>query len=58
MLIDSVSINISLMGTCWADLIVDALRQRLLAHGDARAPLCMHERWAAAARSSIVPRSG
>jgi len=42
MLIDSVSINISLMGTCWADLIVDALRQRLLAHGDARAPLCMH----------------
>jgi hypothetical protein len=42
MLIDPVSINISLMGTCWADLIVDALRQRLLAHGDARAPLCMH----------------
>ena len=42
MLIDSVSIHISLMGASWADLIVDALRQRLLAHGDARAPLCMH----------------
>ena len=38
---DSLSINISLMASNLADLIADALRQRLLCHADARAPLCI-----------------
>ena len=38
---DSISINISLMGSTWADLVADALRQRLLADSQARAPVCM-----------------
>ena len=38
---DSVSINISLMGATWADLVSDALRQSLLRHAAARAPVCM-----------------
>ena len=38
---DSVSINISLMGASWADLVADAVRQRLLCHAAARAPICM-----------------
>ena len=38
---DSISVNISLMASCWADLIADALRQRLLCHTPARAPACM-----------------
>ena len=38
---DSLSINVSLMGTTWADHVADALRQRLLTHAAARAPVCM-----------------
>ena len=38
---DSVSINVSLMGASWADVVADALRQRLLAARSARAPVCM-----------------
>ena len=38
---DSVSINVSLMGALWADVVADALRQRLLCHAAARAPVCM-----------------
>ena len=37
---DSISINISLMGASYADLIVDAVRQRLRCHPSARAPIC------------------
>ena len=38
---DSLSINISLMGLTWADLFMDALKQRVLTHASARAPVCM-----------------
>ena len=38
---ESVSINVSLMGALWADVVADALRQRLLCHAAARAPVCM-----------------
>ena len=38
---DSLSINISLMGQAWADLVADAVRQRLLTHTAGRAPICM-----------------
>ena len=38
---DSVSINVSLMGSSWADVVSDALRQRLLAASAARAPVCL-----------------
>ena len=38
---DSISINISMMGACYADLIADAVRQRLLCDASARAPICM-----------------
>ena len=38
---DSLSINVSLMGSTWADLIADSLRQRLLCHSEARSPICM-----------------
>ena len=33
---DSLSINISLMASSWADLAADAIRQRLRAHEAAR----------------------
>ena len=29
------------MGQTWADLVSDAIRQRLLTHAHARAPICM-----------------
>jgi len=38
---DSISINVSIMGQTWADLIAEAVRQRLLAHPESRAPICM-----------------
>ena len=38
---DSVSMNVSLMGLLWADLVADAVRQRLLSYPAARAPVCM-----------------
>ena len=38
---DSTSINVSLMGASWADVVTDALRQRLLCMPEARAPICM-----------------
>jgi hypothetical protein len=37
----SLSVNISLMAASWADLVADALRQRLLCHPPARAFGCM-----------------
>ena len=36
---DSISINVSLMGASWADLVADALRQRQWTVASARAPL-------------------
>ena len=38
---DSVSINVSLMGASWAEHVAEALKQRLLCHASARAPVCM-----------------
>lgn len=39
---DSLSVNVSLIGLCWADVLGDALKQRLRCHPAGRAPLCLH----------------
>lgn len=39
---NSLSINVSLMGLSWADLVGDALKQRLRTHDAARRTVCFH----------------
>ena len=38
---DSVSLNVSLIGTTWAEFVPAAIRQRLLCHAHARAHYCI-----------------